>query len=1215
MSGETNSAELTSNDQLAALPGVAGHFEQTGFTGRLTKNWETWVDKGNDPARLTDPTLYKDRLAVQYRRVAEEADEGLMLNQSYVEATQGSSPVQRIDALAQHVMACDRSARATVVFKKKLLPEAKAGSLSTEAVSAWAALGADEATKRELADRASKEFALAIADYRDAEPQRAARNTGFRQLLTAAKPKDPADQVAATVDTLLAAETVISKLQQKKGPDADDYANLGVARSRMEAPGLDPEQEKILMELAAPIREVYRQARRGTDTNGVSDLSLANFSERALQSLGLERRPKHVTQVSVHKTGPSAIGHDKGVRSVSVTESPKSGGIRSFAKLASLAALGGSGTTLIANAASAAAAPVSDENHISAPAETSTSTPDLTSGKVTLRLPASNPNMSGPVQPLPVARPGSSQAALLPNAHPQAGLPEAVPIDQVDTTPQPIPLEGALAPHQVAAADASSAASELTPVGDATGNGLSIGAVTLANSPETGLPDLVPVDTVGNIPADPTTDPAAAASDPSANGVAAFASPITSSAVTEQQPSDTPPPTVAVPDANTNPVTAGVPGTDHAPATVSTGESFVGTQTPAPETVAVPNATGTAAQQPGTAPEVTPTVAPEVVKAQANYDSKLKDPTASFEDLLNAFDQIVTASGKNYTPANTPQSLQLVVDKATAMFTTATSPNNGLKPQQVQAIKNSSVLAVFAWKEPDLLGDSYFAGKFTVPTDSSPELGTYMATVTPNYMTPDLSTIAGTEGVQDAPRAAFSAQMAYADASMYDTQGRMGFLQQNYPDAYKTASDLTQAYNEKQVAQLAAQRLAAALQKAREANQRDQQYTPKHGGSHAATPHENLPSAEGLQGRKLDLLTAQVMAKEPGINGRAGRLLVHGLKHLDPKHEMQMYHFFGALGNFSEESEGLHPLRSQVTQTDLTAAQMEAQGLDNGGGWGLPQSDPASKIIKWCEDRGLDPNDPNNQMSWAFAVLRDNPSGYQRFLDAKDAGEAAVVFEQEMERAGNPALSVRKKDAREIEQAFNRLQKRLLSSNHQRAPQSHETARLHESARQQVAARLISRWGTRIVGNPQPHSDLKHELRGVKIDDAGSCYIPKDVKMSVLNAYDRLTDGNEQTGHWKITIWNIISGHSCDGLEHPEGGASDIGAVTDLRTGETTNFYPGTPGYNPTVVKNFRHDLSIELPKGSWLGQASFGGHLAPGIGTGWDAPTHQHFEVPASAH
>lgn len=171
---------------------------------------------------------------------------------------------------------------------------------------------------------------------------------------------------------------------------------------------------------------------------------------------------------------------------------------------------------------------------------------------------------------------------------------------------------------------------------------------------------------------------------------------------------------------------------------------------------------------------------------------------------------------------------------------------------------------------------------------------------------------------------------------------------------------------------------------------------------------------ETLSPRQLAIKAAQSMAQQGGLAGRQGQVTLFFLQNTDWSVNGILG---GPVGNGTEESEGLNPMRSQATQTDVPASDVLSQGL--AGGWGLWQSDPPTKVIQWCEAHGLDPNTIEGQGAWLINAVNGMPE-LKAQLERGDISveAAAVAFEQIFERAGNPALSVRKADARQAANVF-----------------------------------------------------------------------------------------------------------------------------------------------------------------------------------------------------
>jgi hypothetical protein len=154
----------------------------------------------------------------------------------------------------------------------------------------------------------------------------------------------------------------------------------------------------------------------------------------------------------------------------------------------------------------------------------------------------------------------------------------------------------------------------------------------------------------------------------------------------------------------------------------------------------------------------------------------------------------------------------------------------------------------------------------------------------------------------------------------------------------------------------------------------------------------------------------------------------------------------------------------------------------------------------------------------------------------------------------------------------------------------------------QEAAQLLALWGTRIDGNPEPKHDLEATASGAGFDSCGHhIALDADLLRLMLLAVQR----------FKVTVWNFATGHACDPFYHPPGMASDIGAVTDLSTGQSTDFYPGQA--NPVVVAAFVNYLASGGPDHLALGQLGCGDHPVSGPWLRYafpDSCTHQHVNV-----
>lgn len=155
------------------------------------------------------------------------------------------------------------------------------------------------------------------------------------------------------------------------------------------------------------------------------------------------------------------------------------------------------------------------------------------------------------------------------------------------------------------------------------------------------------------------------------------------------------------------------------------------------------------------------------------------------------------------------------------------------------------------------------------------------------------------------------------------------------------------------------------------------------------------------------------------------------------------------------------------------------------------------------------------------------------------------------------------------------------------------------------AQALLRLWGTRIDGNPGARHDLAVTASGVGEDRCGHhVAVDVDLERLLLTAARR----------YKLTIWNFITDHSCDPYYHPPGMATDLGAVTELSTGRSTNFLPGSSGNDPAVVAGFVDYLAAVGPNHLGLGQLGCADHAGAGPGfvaaAFTDLCTHQHINT-----
>jgi len=158
----------------------------------------------------------------------------------------------------------------------------------------------------------------------------------------------------------------------------------------------------------------------------------------------------------------------------------------------------------------------------------------------------------------------------------------------------------------------------------------------------------------------------------------------------------------------------------------------------------------------------------------------------------------------------------------------------------------------------------------------------------------------------------------------------------------------------------------------------------------------------------------------------------------------------------------------------------------------------------------------------------------------------------------------------------------------------------------QIATRLLS--DSNLTGNPGVTQDLTATSQGQTITNSDTCGKTISINGNLLQAI--LT----ATTKYKLFLDNIVTGHGCDQFLHPKGRASDLGGVTDLSTGTSTNFTPGTSGDNQQLDHDFYVYMASILPSGSEMGQNECTGRTditAPqGITFFSDTCTHQHIDL-----
>ncbi|HSX29886.1 MAG TPA: hypothetical protein VLE73_04990 [Candidatus Saccharimonadales bacterium] len=109
-----------------------------------------------------------------------------------------------------------------------------------------------------------------------------------------------------------------------------------------------------------------------------------------------------------------------------------------------------------------------------------------------------------------------------------------------------------------------------------------------------------------------------------------------------------------------------------------------------------------------------------------------------------------------------------------------------------------------------------------------------------------------------------------------------------------------------------------------------------------------------------------------------------------------------------------------------------------------------------------------------------------------------------------------------------------------------------------------------VTMNPEVVQDLTNTMNGNPI---GSCGV-QNLDPALLNLLVRITQ------KYKITIWNIVTGHGCNFAPHhfhPKGQATDIGAVN----GEQANLEaPFKPLMDATLARNFALYVAGSMPTG-----------------------------------
>ncbi|HET8591028.1 MAG TPA: hypothetical protein VFM01_15430 [Nakamurella sp.] len=153
-----------------------------------------------------------------------------------------------------------------------------------------------------------------------------------------------------------------------------------------------------------------------------------------------------------------------------------------------------------------------------------------------------------------------------------------------------------------------------------------------------------------------------------------------------------------------------------------------------------------------------------------------------------------------------------------------------------------------------------------------------------------------------------------------------------------------------------------------------------------------------------------------------------------------------------------------------------------------------------------------------------------------------------------------------------------------------------------LASTLLDRWGSSLSGSTMVLSDLRATAAGksVRTSCGTSVMIDKRLLSVLLAATDR----------YRIGIYDIVTGHSCDSGQHPKGRAADISSIVDPRTGASSNLH----GNNPSLDHAFAQFLADRLAPVGGLGQRNCAGRsglsLAPQVLLFDDGCTHQHVDV-----
>lgn len=133
------------------------------------------------------------------------------------------------------------------------------------------------------------------------------------------------------------------------------------------------------------------------------------------------------------------------------------------------------------------------------------------------------------------------------------------------------------------------------------------------------------------------------------------------------------------------------------------------------------------------------------------------------------------------------------------------------------------------------------------------------------------------------------------------------------------------------------------------------------------------------------------------------------------------------------------------------------------------------------------------------------------------------------------------------------------------------------------AQAILSLWGTRITGNLAAKGDLADTASGAGFESCGH-HISLDADL--LHLYLLIL------AQFDVIVTNYATDHGCDKFYHPPGMASDLAGVTEIATGLSTNFTPGTAGSDPAVVTRFDDFLAENGPNHLGLGQLGCGDHL-----------------------